>query len=116
MNEETFQQILQYFHELNKKTDEIKIYMNEQLTELKQVIRAEVGNLEKKYEEFNTKYKQLEKTSRKNNIIFNLEYQESDLLQYTISIFKKRLKINLIESDINKIFTIGKKEKINPLL
>lgn len=118
LDDQFYTRLMQTIEEANKKqTENIKL----EIEGVKQLIKEEVNkrvNLETKYEELKNKYETLEKSLRKNNvIIFGLQKNtEGHLVNYVIETLNDILNLNLTISDINDIYTIGKKENDKPII
>lgn len=120
-NNDLLQTILRSIQESNdKQTKELKTYINHEIEEIKQVINQEkekFSKLEEKYEELESKYKKLKESLKKNNIIiFGLQYKTGSLLDYTLTKLNTHLEITLNSSDINNIYTIGKRQENKPII
>lgn len=92
-------------HILKTEVDEIKNLLTTQEQKIK--------DLKEENKELTSKLRTLEKKLNKNNIIiFNSQYKDGDVLEFTINLFKKHLEINNItELDINNIYAVGEENK-----
>lgn len=119
-NDEILQQFLKHIQDANnKQTEELKTYMNKELKNITESINTEIqkrNELEENYQELKNKYKILEKSLRKNNIvIFGLQCIEENLLEYTIEQLNNHLDLTLTENDVNNIYMLGKQAENIPI-
>lgn len=108
--------------EANKnQSDDIKRYINKEVSELKQKFEEELNKKalewESKYKNLQNKYEKLEKELKKNNIIiFGLDTPAIHLEKFIIDSLNQLLDISLTLSDLNNVYTIGKQSKKKPVI
>lgn len=118
IDEDFFVKLNQMIVEANKnQTIEIKT----EIESVKDSIKEEVlkrKELEQKYDILNDKYRKLEKSLRKNNVIvFGLENNtEENLINYIVKTLNTYLELNIDHRDINDVFTIGKQSDHKPVI
>lgn len=101
---------------LNDKTAEIRSELKTQIGEVKEEIdlavsalQNKISSLENQSSKLKKRVLQLERKTRKNNIIiFGVSAEEAFLWETVIGIFKNTLQIEILESDINDLYRIGK--------
>lgn len=76
-----------------------------------------VKKTEKDLQTLFDKYTYLERKRRKNNlVVFGLQIKEENILKETLTSLNSLLEINIRESDVNNIYSIGKQENKKGIL
>lgn len=104
-----------------KQSEDIKVYINKEVSELKQKFDEELNRKalewDIKYKRLQDKYEKLEKELRKNNIIvFGLDAPARNLDKFITDSLNQLLNINLTSSDINNVYTLGKQTGKKPVI
>lgn len=96
---------------------ELKEYIKQQSDEVKKeikIFRDEISNkiieVEEKYIELEKKIVSIERSARRNNIvIFGIKTEKTNIEKSTLDELNRILDLNIKESDLNNIYTKGKK-------
>lgn len=114
---------------IDKKTTTLNNTINEKAAEIRTELKVQIGDIKEEFdtallefknkitnlEDQNNKLKNrilhLERKTRKNNIvIFGISETEINLWEAVIRLFKNILQIEILESDINDIYRVGKQK------
>ncbi|CAG9819995.1 unnamed protein product [Phaedon cochleariae] len=86
-----------------------------QINDLKDIVLSsseKVEKLENEIKILKSRNTQLEKAVRENNIlIFNSDYVEGNLLEFTLNLLNSNLELNISKEEINRVYIIGNNEK-----
>lgn len=95
-----------------QQTEVIKAHIDIEIQKINQKLEEQTEKyteLKKNYDDLKVKQTKLEKEVRRNNIIiFGLQLEEGNLLEFTINSLNNLLQLQLSISDINNVFAIGK--------
>ncbi|KAG5894581.1 hypothetical protein JTB14_017161 [Gonioctena quinquepunctata] len=120
-NKEFFEQLIQFIREENGRhiqvmKENLKLEVNvskEEVNELKQVIlnqNKKIDSLGKSYEEIRNKVEFVERTIKKNIVIFGLKVPEDkNIVEITLNQLNHLLRTKIKREQINNIRHIGKK-------
>lgn len=82
---------------------------NKILLSIENTYKNKIEDLEKKYQTLEKKYLQSERKLRKNNlVIFGLTVHKENIVQQTVAELNSLLQTNILITDVNNCYTIGK--------
>lgn len=101
---------------LRNQTAELKSFFQKFQNEVDQ-LNNKIANLEARCEKSESRYLQLERSLRKNNlVVFGLKIDEKNIRQEVASVFNRYLNVELSDSDFKNVYLLGKNaEKTQPI-
>lgn len=109
-NKQILEEVLRCNKELKATIEAVEVRISLQVEEIKH----KVEKVERENQELKSKIEYLERAGKKNSIvIFGLERREDEIIgvEEAIDILKNLLDINLVASDLNNVYYLGKTEK-----